>query len=63
MYFDWVLQTKTKVITIANQMKGKDYNKPITCQRKKTSELSKARENAGDQVAIGFSFESDWLRE
>ena len=31
--------------------------------KKKTSELSKARENAGDQVAIGFSFESDWLRE
>ena len=31
--------------------------------KKKTSELSKARENAGNQVAIGFSFESDWLRE
>ena len=22
-----------------------------------------SRENAGDQVVIGFSFESDWLRE
>ena len=28
-----------------------------------TSKLSKARENAGDQVMIGFSFASDWLRE
>ena len=24
---------------------------------------NKARENAGDQVVIGFSFESDWLRK
>ena len=22
-----------------------------------------SRENAGDQVVIGFSFESDWLKE
>ena len=28
----------------------------------KTSKLLKARENAGDQVAIVFSFASDWLR-
>ena len=31
--------------------------------RTKTIELPKARENAGDQVVIGFSFVSDWLRE
>ena len=24
---------------------------------------NKARENAGDQVLVGFSFESDWLRK
>ena len=29
----------------------------------KPTKLPKARENAGDQVVIGFSFESDWLRE
>ena len=29
-----------------------------------TTPVSKARENVGDRVAIGFnSFESDWLRE
>ena len=28
----------------------------------KTSKLLKARENAGDQVTIVFSFASDWLR-
>ena len=25
--------------------------------------MPKARENAGDQVAIGLNFASDWLRE
>ena len=29
----------------------------------KVSKLLKARENACDEVAIGFGFESDWLRE
>ena len=29
----------------------------------KPTNLPKAREYAGDQVVIGFSFESDWLRE
>mgnify|MGYP006963818487 FL=1 len=28
-----------------------------------TSKLLKARENAGDQVVVGFSFVSDWLRD
>ena len=28
----------------------------------KTSKLPKAWENAGDQVVIALSFESDWLR-
>ena len=26
------------------------------------SKVPEARENAGDQVAVGFSFVSDWLR-
>ena len=29
----------------------------------KTTKLARAREDAGDQVAIDFSFASDWLRE
>ena len=29
----------------------------------KTSKLPEARENAGVQVANGFSFESDWSRK
>ena len=28
-----------------------------------TSKLPKARENVGDQVVVGFSFVSDWLRD
>ena len=27
------------------------------------SKVPEARENAGDQVAVGFSFVSDWLRK
>ena len=29
----------------------------------KTTKLPKVRENAGDQVVIGFSFAADWLKE
>ena len=31
--------------------------------RSKNKQTSKARENAGDYVAVGFRFESDWLRK
>ena len=40
--------TKTKVITTTNQ---------------KPNNVPKARENAGGQVIIRFSFASDWLRD
>ena len=30
--------------------------------RRKTSELPQVRVNVRDQVTLGFSFESDWLR-
>lgn len=30
--------------------------------RRKTSELPQERVNVRDQVTLGFSFESDWLR-
>ena len=33
----------------------------IECRETKTK-VSQARENAGDQVAIGFGSTSDWLR-
>ena len=44
-------KTKTKVITMSHQKEAKQ------------EKLPKARENAGDQVVIGFSFASDWLGE
>ena len=49
---DW-RTTKIKLTTTANQRKGKYLQEPIRTQRK-TTEMSKARENAGDQVVIGF---------
>ena len=42
---------RAKISLIANEHKVKTTKPP------------KARENAGDQVAIGFSFTSDWLTE
>ena len=47
---------------VTDQMKEKYQEEPIRTQREKKSQLPKARENAGDQVVIGFSFASDWLR-
>ena len=58
----WYLKMKTKIIMAANQRKGKLHNGPMSIQVK-VSKLLKARENACDEVAIGFGFESDWLRE
>ena len=37
--------------------------KKITPMRANENSNNKARENAGDQVVVGFSFESDWLRK
>ena len=31
--------------------------------KKKKTKHPETRENAGEQVVIGFSFESDWLKE
>ena len=53
--FNWVTNKKnqrTKVYVIIGQWELKV----------KTNKLLKARENADDQVAIVFSFASDWLR-
>ena len=56
------IKTKTKGITLANH---NEQNKPRnqseleanTCNRRQ------ARENACDQVTIGFSLASDWFRK
>ena len=43
-----------------NEMKGRYLMEPI---RVKMNCSSEAHENANDQVMIGFSFASDWLRK
>ena len=52
-------QTKNKVITLSNHNKHKLPKEPKanTCNRRQ------ARENAREQVAIGFGFTSDWPRK
>ena len=56
--FDGVpYKKKTKIITTAKENTVKSQRKLEV----KTTKLLKARENAGDQVLIGFSFTSDWL--
>ena len=56
--------TKTKVITTACQEKGKHLKGQWVFKVKTTTDcLSKAQENAGNQVMIGFRFASGWLRE
>ena len=52
--------TKTKLITAANQNEDKCHKEPIRTQS--ACNQSEARENASDQVTFGFSFASDWLR-
>ena len=55
-------EAKTKEITKENQNKGKTL-KSHRELRVKSTKLLKARENAGDQAAIGLSFAFDWFRE
>ena len=44
------IRTTVSITRIQSELKVNTCNRP------------KARENAGDQVEIGFSFASDWLR-
>ena len=56
--FDGVpYKKKTKIITTAKENTVKSQRKLEV----NTTKLLKARENAGDQVLIGFSFASHWL--
>ena len=48
------------IVFKASQKKGKYPEEPMRTQPTK---LSNARENAGNQVVIGFSIASDWLRK
>ena len=58
-----VVKPKPKqiIITMANQNKRKQHNEPMRTVEANTRKRRKARENACDQDAIGFGFESDWL--
>ena len=46
---------------VANRVQGGILNQWEL--KVKTTKLPKARENVGDQVVIGSSFASDWLKE
>ena len=61
--FHWVSQSQNQI-----NHKGKSEERvkiPLIANelKVKTAKSPKARENAGDQVVIGFSFASDWLRD
>ena len=50
-------KTQTKVIMTTNQKTGKYPSEPMRTQTE-----TEAQENASDQIVIGFSSTSDWLR-
>ena len=54
------LKTKTKVIILANHNGGTQSNELI---RSRTCCWRQARENACEQITIGFGLTSDWLRK
>ena len=56
MHFDWVSKNQNKVFTTANQER-ENITRSQSDSDVKTSKLPEARENAGDQVVIGFSYE------
>ena len=55
-------KTKTKVIATANKKK-ENIRRSESKLKVNTRNRPQARENASDQVAIGFSFASDWPTE
>ena len=46
----------------SSEEKGTAFESPWEIEGK-TAKPPKARENAGDQAVVGFSFVSDWSRE
>lgn len=59
--FRLVSKTKTKVIPVTNHNNDLHYHWPTRTQNE-IGKLREARENANDQVAVVYSFASDWLR-
>lgn len=59
--FSLVSKTKTKVIPVTNHNKDLHYHWPMRTQNE-IGKLREARENANDQVAVVYSFASDWLK-
>ena len=49
--------------TTAKQKKEKKKPTAKLMSQRGVKVKSKTRENAGDQIVIGYSFTSDWLRE
>ena len=47
---------------MANHNKRKKQNEPMRTLEANIRNQRQARENARDQVVIGFSFASDWLK-
>ena len=56
------LKTKTKLSQRPIRWKENNFKSQWELKLD-TIKLPKARENAGDQVVIGFTFASDWLKE
>ena len=54
---------KTKVVTLANHNRRKQYNQPIRELKSNTCRWLQAGETVCEQVTIGFSFISDRLRK
>ena len=63
--FNWVSNTKSKIITMVYRIKGNTTRSQKELKTKKYHEHG-ARENTSDKVVIGFSFDSDsltnWLK-
>ena len=54
-------EAQTKAITTQQAIIGRKMSQREL--KVQTSKLPEARENVGEQVAIDFSFECDWLRK
>ena len=60
-HFDWRSKRHTQSNNNSQSKQKKVNRKPVITQSQ-TTEQPEARENAGDQVAIGLNFEFDWFR-
>ena len=59
---DWRSKRQTQSNHSSQSQQKKVNRKPVIKCASKTTEQPEARENAGDQVAIGLNFEFDWFR-